>query len=238
MWRSLARPVCNCSSLLVRSYNTKVKTKPLPSFRLPSSRSTFAPLGVKSVGRPGPPPTQAQTQSSGSGSAPAPKDRARRDEEITAAYITFVDENGELHRNVRLENALQQFDRSRYFLIEVDPTARHPVCRLFDKKALFEKAKQSKKKKTTTPESVVKEIVFGWNVSPHDMGHKLNKARQFLDKGNKVKVEIVSKKGQASVTRSDQQETMAKVVAEMEEYKLSKPPKLAGSSCFMQFERK
>ncbi|KAI9302628.1 translation initiation factor IF-3, C-terminal domain-containing protein [Cunninghamella echinulata] len=133
--------------------------------------------------------------------------------------------------------ALQEFDRSLYFLIEVDPTSHPPVCRLFEKKQLFEKEKANKKKKkTNTPEQITKEINFGWNVSLHDMGHKLTKAIQFLEKGNKVKIEILHKKGQQRVDKDTQQEVIDQVQQQLKDFKLSKPPTRSGSNCMMQFE--
>ncbi|CAO3632014.1 unnamed protein product [Cunninghamella blakesleeana] len=166
--------------------------------------------------------------------------RPKRDEEITSRFITFVDENGTVHQRKKLTMALQEFDRSAYFLIEVDPTSNPPVCRLFEKKQLFEKEKANKKKKKTSssPEQVTKEINFGWNVSLHDMGHKLCKAIQFLEKGNKVKVEIVHKKGQQRVDKETQQCVILQVQQHLKEFKLFKEPKFSGANCMMQFECK
>ncbi|CEP07477.1 hypothetical protein [Parasitella parasitica] len=167
-----------------------------------------------------------------------PTGRSRRDEEISSRLITFVDEQGRVQERCRVKDILLEFDRSRYFLIEVDPTAKPPVCRLFDKKYLFEKEKSNKKKKQTAPESVLKEIVFGWNVSEHDMEHKLNKAAQFLDKGNKVKVDIVYKRGQKRVDKDTQEQVVSTVTSWMDQYKIAKKPTFAGHNCTMQFERK
>ncbi|KAI9033928.1 hypothetical protein CLU79DRAFT_726338, partial [Phycomyces nitens] len=168
----------------------------------------------------------------------APTGRLRRDEEITARFITLVDEKGEVHDRIRLSDALHQFDRSSYFLIEVDPSAKpNPVCRMFDKKAIFEKQKASKKKKQTAPESVLKEIAFGWNVSPHDMDHKLGRASQFLEKGNKVKVEIVSKKGQKRPDAAEQQKVIDQVTAHLSDFRVTKPAVFAHGACQIQFEK-
>lgn len=166
--------------------------------------------------------------------------RPKRDEEITSRFITFVDENGTVHQRKKLSMVLQEFDRSAYFLIEVDPTSNPPVCRLFEKKQLFEKEKANKKKKKTssTPEQVTKEINFGWNVSLHDMGHKLSKAIQFLEKGNKVKVEIVHKKGQQRVDKETQRCVIDQVQQHLKDFKLFKEPKFSGANCMMQFESK
>lgn len=169
----------------------------------------------------------------------SPSGRSRRDEEISSRFITFVDEKGQVHNRCRVNDILSDFDRSRYFLVEVDPSAKpNPVCRLFDKKAMFEREKASKKKKQTAPESILKEVVFGWNVSAHDMEHKLNKAIQFLDKGNKVKLDIVYKRGQKRVDKETQQEVIATVSGLLDAYKLTKQPSFAGHNCSMQYEKK
>ncbi|SAL97600.1 hypothetical protein [Absidia glauca] len=164
--------------------------------------------------------------------------RARRDEEITSRWITLVDDAGQVHQRQRLDDVLQEFDRSLYFLVEVDPMSRPPVCRLFEKKQLFDKQKANKKKKTTGSDQVTKEIVFGWNVSAHDMGHKLGKAMQFLDKGNKVKVDIVYKRGQNRVDKDTQQLVIQQVKTHLDGYKVAKAPTLSGSNCTMTFEQK
>lgn len=178
-------------------------------------------------------PQQPQQQAQKS-----PSGRSRRDEEISSRFITFVNEQGQVKERCKVKDVLLEFDRSRYFLIEVDPTVKPPVCRLFDKKSLFEKEKMNKKKKQTSPESVLKEIVFGWNVSEHDMEHKLNKAAQFLDKGNKVKIDIVYKRGQKRVDKETQEQVVSTVSSWMDQYKITKKPAFAGHNCSMQFERK
>ncbi|KAI9267315.1 hypothetical protein BY458DRAFT_511931 [Sporodiniella umbellata] len=165
--------------------------------------------------------------------------RPKRDEEIVARYISYVDAEGKLHPRCRTQQVLSQFDRTRYFLVEVDPSAKpNPVCRLLEKKAMFEKEKSKKRGKTTAPVSVLKEVSFGWNVSAHDMEHKLNKACQFLEKGNRVKLDIVYKKGQNRVDQGTQQEVIKSVTGFMDKYKLAKQPAINGHTCTMQYENK
>ncbi|GAA5815288.1 hypothetical protein MFLAVUS_008794 [Mucor flavus] len=226
------KPTLRLLCRVTRNYNTLAQALPGGGASLQRQRQSTA-------FRPPQPLAPLQQQHSKPIQSKTSSGRSRRDEEISSRFITFVDEQGEVHSRCRVQDVLNQFDRSRYFLVEVDPSAKpNPVCRLFDKKALFEKEKQSKKKKQTSPESVLKEIVFGWNVSSHDMEHKLNKAIQFLDKGNKVKLDIVYKRGQKRVDKETQQEVIATVAGLMEDYKLAKQPAFNGQNCSMQFERK
>ncbi|ORX57397.1 hypothetical protein DM01DRAFT_1334023 [Hesseltinella vesiculosa] len=161
--------------------------------------------------------------------------RQRRDEEITSKYVNYVDNEGQLHERQLLDRVLSSFDRSLYFLVEVNASAKPPVCRLFDKKHLFEKQKASKKKPKQV-EHITKEVTFGWNVSEHDMGHKLNKAVQFLDKGNRVKIEIKHKKGQQRLDKVSQEEVIAQVKDYLQDFKLTKGPEIKGNICVFQFE--
>ncbi|KAI7872320.1 hypothetical protein BDF14DRAFT_1739839 [Spinellus fusiger] len=190
------------------------------------------------IPRPGPLTRTPQTAThTPAHTPPAPIGRSRRDEEITARFITLVDDAGKVFERTRLTDALRRLDRTKYFLIEVDPTAKpNPVCRMFDKKAVFEKQKASKKKQVT-PESILKEITFGWNVSPHDMEHKLGRAIQFLEKGNKVKVEIVNKKGQQRPDSQAQQKLIQQVTEQLNGFRLSKPTAIVSGVCHMQFEK-
>jgi translation initiation factor IF-3 len=182
----------------------------------------------------------AATESPQSATPSPPKQkklgRPRRDEEITARFITLVDESGTVHRDVRIKDAISKLNRQDHFLIEVDPLAEpHPVCRITPKKAVFEK-----RQNTSRPEAVLKEVTFGWNVSPHDMGHKLQKAEQFLAKGNKVRIEVVAKKGQQRLPRNAQEEVIEKIVAQLKPYAkaMKNPTFVQNATCIIVFEGK
>jgi translation initiation factor IF-3 len=209
------------SVVQLRTYKRPaLATDPLPS-------SNISPAGNVQ-----PTPTPPPTKKLG---------RQRRDEEITAKFITLVDESGNVHRDIRLKQALGNLDRQSYFLVEVDPQAEpHPVCRITPKKAVFEKTKAAKRQNIARPEAVLKEVTFGWNVSPHDMGHKLNKAEQFLAKGNKVRIEVVAKKGQQRVTREAQEAVIEKIISQLKPFSkgMKNPSFVQGATCIIVFEGK
>lgn len=171
-----------------------------------------------------------------------PRGRLRRDEEISHTHVTFIDEEGKLFSNVSVQQILRSIDRSTYFLIEVDPNARpQPVCRAIAKKLLFDKQKASKNKKknTASPEQVLKEIQFGWNVAEHDMKHKLDRARQFLERGNRVNIEISPKRGAPKVTNEAQMALVSKVKDELSSFASSvKGPVFNNGRALLMFEVK
>ncbi len=90
---------------------------------------------------------------------------------------------------MRLQEALRKAQSLGLDLVEVAPHATPPVCRIVDfGKFRYELAKQEKEKKQNT--SRLKEIKFRVNIDEHDYMTKLRRGEQFLDKGNKLKVQL------------------------------------------------
>ena len=79
-------------------------------------------------------------------------------------------------------------------LVEVGPDADPPVCKLMDfgkyKYKLKRKTHQSKTKSHVTH---IKEIRLHPKTSQHDIDYRLEHAREFLSKGDKVLVTVVFK---------------------------------------------
>ncbi|MHA3772251.1 translation initiation factor IF-3 [Verrucomicrobiota bacterium sgz303538] len=90
---------------------------------------------------------------------------------------------------MKIQDALRQAQSMGLDLVEVAPQANPPVCRIVDYgKFKYEAAKQDKEKKNAG--SKLKEIKFRVNIDEHDYTTKLRHAEEFLDKGNKVRVQL------------------------------------------------
>jgi translation initiation factor IF-3 len=90
---------------------------------------------------------------------------------------------------LRLQDALRKAEEMGLDLVEVAANAEPPVCRIVDfGKYRYELAKQEKDKKSHT--SKLKEVKFRVNIDQHDYMTKIRHAEEFLDKGNKVKVQL------------------------------------------------
>jgi translation initiation factor IF-3 len=77
-------------------------------------------------------------------------------------------------------------------LVEVAPSADPPVCRIMDYgKFKYEKSKKAKEAKKKQHVMHLKEIKFHPKTEEHDFDFKLDHARKFLMKGDRVKVTIV-----------------------------------------------
>jgi translation initiation factor IF-3 len=95
---------------------------------------------------------------------------------------------------VDTRKALKMAYDSELDLVEVSPNAKPPVCKIIDyKKFLYEQRKKDKELKSKSKQTSIKEIRFGPNTDDHDFNFKLEHARDFLSKGDKVKATILFK---------------------------------------------
>jgi translation initiation factor IF-3 len=76
-------------------------------------------------------------------------------------------------------------------LVEVGPNADPPVCRILDwGKLRYEKQKKERESRKKAQTIEVKEVKYRPSIGDHDRDRKTDRARKFLEKGNKVKVTI------------------------------------------------
>ncbi len=90
---------------------------------------------------------------------------------------------------MKLSDAIRHAQGLGLDLVEVAPTANPPVCRIVDYgKFKYEASKQDKEKKHSG--SKLKEVKFRVNIDDHDYETKMRHSEEFLDKGNKVRVQL------------------------------------------------
>ena len=74
-------------------------------------------------------------------------------------------------------------------LVEISPDAAPPVCKIMDYgKFMYTQKKQTAQKKTKT--QALKEIKFRPNIGENDFNVKLNRLKEFLSDGQKVKIRL------------------------------------------------
>lgn len=114
-------------------------------------------------------------------------------------------------------------------LVEVSPNADPPVCRIMDfGKFRYQESVRRKEARKNQHRQVVKEIKFHANVDNHDLQTKLDKIRDFIGKGHKVKVTLQFR-GRENAHRELGFELMERVVRECDDFAtVEQPPKLMG----------
>ncbi len=104
----------------------------------------------------------------------------------------LIDDNGKQHGVVSLETALSIAEQKRLDLVQISDSKDSPVCKILDYgKYLYKKQKKQKQNKKNQHIIHVKEIRLRLNTGEHDLITKLNKAKKFLEDGNKIKFTIM-----------------------------------------------
>src|SRR5438876_785127 len=90
---------------------------------------------------------------------------------------------------MKLSDALREAQGRGLDLVEVAPTAAPPVCKIVALgKFRYDISKQEKDKKPSGTK--LKEIKFRVNIDEHDYLTKIRHGEEFLERGNKVRVQL------------------------------------------------
>ena len=112
-------------------------------------------------------------------------------EQIRDKEIRLIGENGEQLGIMSSRDAMKMAEVAGLDLVKIAPTAKPPVCKIVDygkfKYEQVRKEKEARKKQKTVE---VKEIRLSPNIDTNDLNTKVNAARKFLTKGDKVKVTL------------------------------------------------
>ena len=74
-------------------------------------------------------------------------------------------------------------------LVLISPNAKPPVCKIIDYgKFRYEESRREKEAKKKQKVVEIKEVRLSPNIDENDLNTKINQARKFLSKGNRVKV--------------------------------------------------
>ena len=119
-------------------------------------------------------------------------------------------------------------------LVKISPNAKPPVCKIVDYgKYRYEQARRAKeaKKKQRTVET--KEIRLSPNIDTNDLNTKVNQARKFLQKGNKLKV-TMRFRGREMAHKDVGKEILDSFYEQLKEVAaVDKPAKMEGRSMVM-----
>ncbi|MFQ9510362.1 MAG: translation initiation factor IF-3 [Lachnospiraceae bacterium] len=112
-------------------------------------------------------------------------------EQIRDREVRVIGENGEQLGIMSPKDAMKLAREGELDLVKIAPTAKPPVCKIIDYgKYRYELARKEKEAKKKQKVVEVKEVRLSPNIDTNDLNTKMNSARKFLEKGNKVKVTL------------------------------------------------
>jgi translation initiation factor IF-3 len=106
------------------------------------------------------------------------------------AQVRVVAEEGQIGV-LDIETALRTAAERDLDLVEINPNAEPPVCKIMDyRKFKFEESKKQRKARKQQTTLTIKEIRMRPTIDTHDYEFKKRSVRKFLESGDKVKVTI------------------------------------------------
>ena len=160
-------------------------------------------------------------------------------EQIRDREIRLIGQNGEQLGIMSARDAYLKAQEAGLDLVKIAPTAKPPVCKIIDYgKYKYEQARKEKEAKKKQKTVEVKEVRLSPNIDTNDLNTKINNAKKFISKGNKVKVTLRFRgREMAHVQQSkhildDFAETLADVAV------VEKPAKMEGRAMSMVLAEK
>lgn len=115
----------------------------------------------------------------------------RINHQIRKSPVRLIDADGTQVGIVPIEEARRRAEEQSLDMVEVGAEADPPVVRILDwGKVRYEKQKREREARKKTHTIEIKEVKYRPTIDQHDRDRKTQKARQFLEKGNKVKVTV------------------------------------------------
>src|SRR5262245_40266294 len=118
--------------------------------------------------------------------------RARREPQqrvnhrIRVPEVRVIDADGEMLGVIATQEALKRARERGLDLVEINPKATPPVCKILDYgKYKYDEKKKAREAKRKQSVVEVKEIKLRPKTDEHDLDFKMRAARKFLEQGNK-----------------------------------------------------
>ncbi len=112
-------------------------------------------------------------------------------EQIRDKEVRLIGADGEQLGIMSAREAYKLAQEAELDLVKIAPGAKPPVCKIIDygkyRYELARKEKEARKKQKTVE---LKEVRLSPNIDTNDLNTKMNAARKFVSKGNKVKVTL------------------------------------------------
>lgn len=112
-------------------------------------------------------------------------------EQIRDKEIRLIGESGEQLGIMSVRDALKMAEDAGLDLVKIAPAAKPPVCKIVDYgKYKYEQVRKEKEAKKKQRVIEIKEIRLSPNIDTNDLNTKINAARKFLTKGDRVKITL------------------------------------------------
>lgn len=142
-------------------------------------------------------------------------DNWRINQQIRADKVRVLDANKKMVGIMTLKEALEEAGKLGLDLVEIAPKANPPVVRMIELgKFKYEQEKRIKKEKKGAKGGETKEIRFSPFIAEADYQNRLDRIREFLKDGNKVRI-VVKFTGRQMNSKNFGYDLIKRVIAEL-----------------------
>ena len=129
---------------------------------------------------------------------PKPKPQQEKtfkaNEKIASSQVFLVNEEGEKEGTISTQEAIKKAKDQDMDLVEVNPKGDPPVAKIADLgKMKYEQDKKAHKQRQQQKKVETKGIRLSVRISQHDFDLRVRQGKKFLEKGNKLKIELTLK---------------------------------------------
>jgi len=143
--------------------------------------------------------------------------RFRTNDLIRVPEVSVIDENGENIGIISTAKAKEMALELGMDLVEVNPVAEPPVCKIMNYGQFkYEQEKKAHKQKIQQKKTETKGVRLSVRISEHDFNFRMDQAVKFLEKGNKLKIEL-SLKGREKAHPEKAREIIGVFVQKLQE---------------------
>ncbi len=147
---------------------------------------------------------------------------------IEASQLRVISSSGEQIGILSKEEALKKAQEQGLDLVLIAPNADPPVAKIIDfKKFLYLEEKKAKEAKKGIKKSITKDINLGLFIAESDLQRLVNKAKEFINEGNQVRVNLTLK-GREIAKKQMGFDLINKFLNSLENINVSKEPRLEG----------
>ncbi len=161
-------------------------------------------------------------------------DEPRVNRRIRVPEIRVIGEDGEQLGIMPTLQALRRAELANLDLVEVQPRAKPPVCKIMDYgKYKYEQSRKMAESKKKQQQIELKEIKFRPKTGDHDFDVKVKSLKRFLEKGDKGKVTVMFR-GREIVHPEVGREMLNRVIQALgEDALIEQNPRLEGRQMVM-----
>ncbi|MEK9166434.1 MAG: translation initiation factor IF-3 [Patescibacteria group bacterium] len=166
--------------------------------------------------------------------------KPRINNQITASPVRVIGDDGTNYGVIEVAEALRIAREQGLDAIEISPTAKPPIVKIMDfGKWQYQEEKKRREARKKVQEVEVRAVRLGIGTSAHDLEMKAKKVGEFMEEGDKVKIELMLRGRAKGLDKAFIRQRLERILHFIPiDYKIADGPKQGPRGIFVVLERK